>query len=1314
LILLNFSIFSIGQTKINNQLSINSQKTLHYYLKDLVIENKRFSNSGKSELDKQYYQGMLISYKKIISLSPNENSPSVDVLVKIAKGSDLKKSSILFNQHYHTSSKYDFITASIKITDIEELAQEESVLYIEPSFIIQQQLLNSINDINTPDVWSGYCNLVDKIDGTGVIVGILDTKINRDHITFQDADEQTRILNYDEIGGNPEAHGTHVASIAAGRGDAAGNWKGVAYNSNIYWKSTGNTNDILNNFQWMIDQSGSTPLVVNLSAGYKLGPHDGTTEFETLLDSKINGNKFFINSCGNYKSNEYYMHYQDELPSSSTLSFSVNLDSDPLPLHTGEDYSNNEFKMEIWYDGDYSIDVKIREPDGNWSEWVDFGNSLNYDFPGDGKVHIFNDGTCYDAGQNYGNGDNVIFFDFFDPWPGDHIVKTGDYIIQLRDHDNNNSGSCIINAYNTLECIDYDEENIDAISFVGGDFYQTISSPSYASKVISVAACQKENYGGDISSYSSVGPARNDMASVSKPDITAPGGNTPSDLAMIIAANYQSTTLFNTGMAGTSQAAPHVSGAIALLLQNFPDITALEVKNILQVSSRALPNGHSYENGTITNEELKFWGSGKLNILNAYKYMVGYISQSEYDQAFQDAFNNHPYLTGLPVEKVNTNWFLHNKQRLTNGAIFLKANTVVAYWLGEEIWNAWESLGHLYSGLGMPTCSEYIDASNNNYKTVDFQYGHIYWNGSNAILVPDYTDFSDSLNINNINAGIRADGYLFADIIEVPDQSIEFLKPHFEYPNGSGKSTIFCNSFWIGGLDNNNNLCIAAQRYKQVGWDYQAGPMSNNYDENFKVKWNKLWKVDKTEVNYHKNNYWKEDYVPVPDIINWPGNGDVNEGQSANLAPYFDQDQDGIYEPMQGDYPIIRGDQTVFFMFNDDRPHGETGGNRLKIEIHGMAYAYSMPSNQVMNNSVYIHYDIINRSNKTYNNTYIGIFADTDIGFAQDDFVASNVQNGSFITYNGDEIDGQGEPGSYGANPPAQSITVLAGPFMDHDQADNPDGGCNYSVNGLNFGDGVVDNERLGMTGFIYFGNSSGSQGDPQFAAEYYNYLQMKWRDDTKMQYGGAGHIGYSGTVGPECNFMLPGNSDPTNWGSYCLLPNGGYNQNGKYWSEETGDNGNPNPPGDRRGLLTTGPFTFKPGDVQELEMAYVIGQGSDGPMTSVVQLNENLESIFASVEAGDIIVPNAYLATPEYTADIDHVQVYPNPACTSITFNCHALANETIIYEIYSITGNQVIQGKCKGSQSVNLNIQNLNNGIYILVIKNINGLSRVKFVKN
>ncbi|MFA5418222.1 MAG: T9SS type A sorting domain-containing protein [Bacteroidales bacterium] len=575
--------------------------------------------------------------------------------------------------------------------------------------------------------------------------------------------------------------------------------------------------------------------------------------------------------------------------------------------------------------------------------------------------------------------------------------------------------------------------------------------------------------------------------------------------------------------------------------------------------------------------------------------------------------------------------------------------------------------------------------------------------------------FTDSLNINNINAGIRADGYLFADIIEVPDQSIEFLKAHFEYPKGSGKSTIFCNSFWIGGRDNNNNLCIAAQRYKQVGWDYQAGPISNNYDENFKVRWNKLWKVDKSEVNYHKNNYWKENYVPVPDIINWPGNGDVNEGQLAQLAPYFDQDHDGLYEPMQGDYPIIRGDQTVFFMFNDDKIHGETGGNRLEVEIHGMAYAYYMPSNPVMDNSVYIHCDIINRSNKTYNNTYIGVFADTDIGFMFDDFVSSNVQNGSFITYNGDEIDGQGEPGSYGANPPAQSITVLAGPFMDHDQADNPDGGCNYSVNGLNFGDGIVDNERLGMTGFMYFWNGgSGSQSDPQIAADYYNYLQMKWKDETKMQYGGTGHVGFSGTVGPECNFMFPRNSDPTNWGSYCLFPNAGYNQNGKYWSEETGDNGNPNPPGDRRGLLSTGPFTFKPGDVQELEMAYVIGQGNDGPISSVGQLNENLEAIFASVEAGDIVVPNAYLATPEYTANIDHVKLYPNPAWTSITFNCHALANETIIYEIYSITGNRLIQGKCKGSQSVNLNIQSLNDGIHILVIKSKNGLSRVKFVKN
>ncbi|MCK4406505.1 MAG: hypothetical protein KAV44_02395, partial [Bacteroidales bacterium] len=358
-------------------------------------------------------------------------------------------------------------------------------------------------------------------------------------------------------------------------------------------------------------------------------------------------------------------------------------------------------------------------------------------------------------------------------------------------------------------------------------------------------------------------------------------------------------------------------------------------------------------------------------------------------------------------------------------------------------------------------------------------------------------NFYDSLNINNVNARFNCFGNHFWDL---PGGT----GAKYFVPNGSTKATIFTNTFWIGGLDENDNLHLAGERYRQIGADYWHGPVSNIYDSDYDAKWFKIWKLTKQEINYHKAHWWESGYAPIEDILTWPGNGDESAGQLTQLAPYYDNNNDGIYQSMDGDYPVIKGDQTLFFVFNDARDfHSETGGLPLGIEIHGMAYAFDTPDDSALWNTTFLHYDIINLSDTTYHDTYMGVFTDTDLGYAWDDYVQCDVQRGFYFTYNGKEIDGAGQPEAYGEHPPAQGILFLGGPFMDNDGIDNPKYDinnqqiCNVSINGLNFGDTIVDNERLGMTNFLYHTNSGGIQGDPHIAPDYYNYMKGYWKDNT-------------------------------------------------------------------------------------------------------------------------------------------------------------------------------------------------------------------------
>ena len=565
----------------------------------------------------------------------------------------------------------------------------------------------------------------------------------------------------------------------------------------------------------------------------------------------------------------------------------------------------------------------------------------------------------------------------------------------------------------------------------------------------------------------------------------------------------------------------------------------------------------------------------------------------------------------------------------------------------------------------------------------------------------------DSLNINNINAGISSNNILFTRRNElISGWYGYFTGPHFEVPKGSGKNTIFLNTMWIGGLNSSGGLHQAGQRYRSNGTDYQPGPIANSYDSAFLVNWQRTWKLTKEEVGFHRNNWWKDDYEPIELIAKWPGNGDPAYDMAEQLAPYYDNDGNGIYDPAFGDYPLIRGDQCIYFMVNDDKKHTETGGDSLQVEVHCMAYAYDAPADSILNNTIFVHYDLINRSQNTYFDTYFGVFTDFSIGYDWDDYVGSDVMSNSFLGYNGYNIDGRNDPGSYGENPPAQSTTFLAGPFLDADNEDNPSGACDESKNGVNFGNGIIDDERHGMSNFIYFGGA-GFMDDPQIHVEYYQYLRAHWRDNTPLNFGGLGH--YLWAPGPECRYMWPGDTDPYNWGTECVLPNDGYNQNGKWWTEEHESNS----PGDRRGLGSCGPFTFHPGDVQEVELAYVFANSYKGADSSKKLLSERLSELRQRVLDGEIVIPNDELDINEQSTSVHNFKIYPNPASEVIYIETEELRGGKAEYRIISPMGIVIASGSIMNKTKNEINIQYLKPGFYIITVITENGIASNKFIK-
>ena len=544
------------------------------------------------------------------------------------------------------------------------------------------------------------------------------------------------------------------------------------------------------------------------------------------------------------------------------------------------------------------------------------------------------------------------------------------------------------------------------------------------------------------------------------------------------------------------------------------------------------------------------------------------------------------------------------------------------------------------------------------------------------------------LDVNNVRCRINTGGDMWWD----------FENSQYEIPAGSSKTSMFSAALWVGGVDVNDQLKLAALKFRQGptfggGNDFWPGPLTIDgtaaVTEAVCAEYDKLFPMSRELVDEYLA-WWDDkesypDYVIPTEILNWPAHGDVSKGQSYFLAPFYDLDGDGEYNPTMGDYPyydvsnalcpnnfagipdwkpeptaeanfyhegeadawkygiladqVIKGDETLWWVFNDKgNIHTESYGDPIGFEIRAQAFGFA--TNDEINNMTFYSYEIINRSTYRLTETYFSQWVDTDLGYAKDDYVGCDVMRGLGYSYNGKTEDGAGQYNAYGAQPPAIGVDFFQGPYMDADGYDNPayintldsvlgpsfggncdivnqDGTIQYmqyykdksktelvdgyflvrseGLNGINFGNGIVDDERFGMRRFVYHNNAGSGvpwyMQDPDYAPEYYNFLRGIWKDNTKMLYGGNAHS-TSGAYGPECAFMFPGISDVCDWGTDGVAPAGAKN-----WTEETAGNAAE----DRRFMQSAGPFTLEPGQVNYITVGIPWARAtSGGPWASV------------------------------------------------------------------------------------------------------------------
>lgn len=562
-----------------------------------------------------------------------------------------------------------------------------------------------------------------------------------------------------------------------------------------------------------------------------------------------------------------------------------------------------------------------------------------------------------------------------------------------------------------------------------------------------------------------------------------------------------------------------------------------------------------------------------------------------------------------------------------------------------------------------------------------------------------FAQLTDTLNVNNINALISQRGFLFGN----PSTSLH----GFEVPAGTGIHAFLASNLWIGGQDGQGAVYTAVNKYGNgtSNMDFQAGPLTvgtAGTTAGVVSQYERIWKVTRAQVIDHIANWNQGGYTIPTDILEWPAHGDSAAGYAPDLAPFVDTDNDGVYDPAAGDYPDIRGDMTLFQIYNDGGVHFESGSNAMGVEIHLMVFAFDAPGDSVLNNSVFTNYKIYNRSSTNYSQCYFGNWSDMDLGNYDDDFIASDVDLSTYYVYNGDSDDEDNGPVlGYGMNAAVIAVVTLGGPHQDADNTDNAFGiGAGQSTNGMGYGDGTIDNERLGMTSFVYYDPwGSAAVSDPSTAVDYYNYLQATWKDGTQMVYGGNGHLSDpNADPNTNANYMHPGLSDTYGYGT------GGVVQGN--WDEVTAGN----PPSDRRGVASSGPVGLDAGGMVCLDYGILFtrdytGSGRPAAIAGMQNGVVDLLDRFENDSFPDQLSPVGV----EEVSGMLAISCYPNPTNGLLFVKSEVAQADYVMVDLF---GKYVRSGRLVAGVN-QLDLFDLAAGIYMLNITAGTSQTTIKVVR-
>jgi subtilisin family serine protease len=537
-------------------------------------------------------------------------------------------------------ARRNFLSATVPVSLLPTLEQEESIAFVHASDTLKLEIPSGTKAGPPPSRAVGSAAIHGR--GQGVLIGIVDVGgFDFSHPDFLDENGATRFHSIWDQGGELHdapprfgygslltkkqmdaaiaastkknglpayllerqsqqqdgSHGTHVASIAAGKRGVCPKAEIVAVLIDVPQPTDSrekrrftfsDSSRIAHAIEYLLDvaEQRGLPISINVSLGTNGGAHDGSSGVSRWLDAALStpGRAICV-AAGNAGQSDPTS--EDDLgwimgrihTSGRIAARELDVDLEWTVVGNGiEDVSENE--LEIWYGAQDRVTVLVKPPSSN--EWIEVPPRKyveNKRLPSGTTLSVYNELYHPTNGANYislylspnyevGNVRGVEPGVWKVKLKGDEI-RDGSFHGWIERDDPVSIGTQGQRRLFQFPSFFSKASNVDSHS---------INSLACGHRVIAVANLHEILQKINVSS--SQGPTRDNRC---KPDIAASGTD------VIAAKGFAGKNDLWVSMTGTSMASPYVAGVIGLMLGANNNLTAAQCEGILQRTAKPLP-----------------------------------------------------------------------------------------------------------------------------------------------------------------------------------------------------------------------------------------------------------------------------------------------------------------------------------------------------------------------------------------------------------------------------------------------------------------------------------------------------------------------------------------------------------------------------------------------------------------------------------------------------------------------------------------------------------------------------------------------------